>query len=114
MIGPEKKITTREPTETKLNAPNTLGLAMITATVKSAPSVEMAPQTAAVGMPATRSTSLVAGFLMRSGLRNGRATAEMEPARRTRAKNSARLAEMLAMLRIDPPIVNRMATITAR
>src|SRR5690242_15828419 len=114
MTGPEKKITISEPTDTKLNAPNTLGLAMITEIVNRAPSVETAPQTAAVGIPATRSTSLVAGFLIRSGRRNGRATADTEPASRTSAKNSARLAEMLAMLMIEPPIVNAIPTSTAR
>src|SRR5712692_7547184 len=98
MIGPEKKITTSEPTDTKLKAPNTLGLEMITPTVKSAHRVESAPHNAAVGIPPTRSTSLVAGFLIRSGLRNGSASAATEPASRTSAKNSARLAEMLAML----------------
>src|SRR5690242_16667414 len=114
MTGPERKITSSEPTETTLNAPNTLGLAMITATVNSAPRVETVPQMAAVGMPANRSTSLVAGFLISSGLRKGRKTAETEPASSTRAKNNARLAEMLAMLMIEPPIVKAMATITAR
>src|ERR1700745_4006005 len=114
MTGPLTKITISEPTDTKLNAPNTLGWAMITEIVNSAPSVEMAPQTAAVGMPATRSTSLVAGFLIRSGRRNGRATADTDPASRTSAKNSARLAEMLALLMIEPPIVNAIATSTPR
>src|SRR5260370_36172058 len=98
MIGPEKKITISEPIDTKLKAPNTFGLAMITPTVKSAHRVERAPHSAAVGIPATRSTSLVAGFLISSGLRYGSARAATDPASRTRAKNSARLAEMLAML----------------
>src|SRR6202011_1355277 len=114
MIGPETKITTSEPTDTRLKAPNTLGLAMITPTVKSAHAVESAPHSAAVGIPATRSTSLVAGFLIRSGLRYGSATAATDPASRTSAENSARLAEMLAMLSNEPPIVKRMATATAR
>src|ERR1700681_1423439 len=114
MIGPERKITTREPTDTKLKAPNTLGLAMITPTVNSAHRVESAPHSAAVGIPPTRSTSLVAGFLIRSGLRYGSATAATDPARRTSAKKSARLAEMFAMLSNEPPIVNRMPTTTAR
>src|ERR1700680_3084758 len=114
MIGPERKITTSEQTDTKLKAPNTLGLAMITPTVKRAHSVESAPHSAAVGIPPTRSTSLVAGFLIRSGLRYGSARADTDPASRTRAKNSARLAEMLAMLSTEPPIVKRMPTTTAR
>src|SRR5712692_240763 len=114
MIGPEKKITSSEPTDTALKAPKTFGLAMITPTVNSAPSVEIAPQSAAVGIPATRSTSLVAGFLMRYGLRNGKKIAATEPESRTKAKKSARLAEMAAMLRIEPPIVKKIPMATAR
>src|ERR1700694_5238361 len=108
MIGPEKKITTSEPTDTKLKAPNTFGLEMITPTVKSAHSVESAPHSAAVGIPATRSTSLVAGFLIRSGLRYGSAKAATDPARRTSAKKSARLAEMVAMLSTAAPLGEAM------
>src|SRR5260370_19278894 len=103
MIGPEKKITTREPTDTKLKAPNTPGLAMITPTVKSAHRVESAPHTAAGGIPPTRSTALGAGVLLRSGPRDGSASAATEPAGRTRAKNSATLAGEIAMVRIATP-----------
>ena len=56
---------------------------------------------------------MVAGFLMRSGRRNGRTRAEIEPASRTSAKNSARFAEIAAMLRIEPPIVKMIAIATA-